>query len=184
MTTQEGFKVEWIKTDKLKPALYNPRKDLQPDDPEYRKIQKSLNEFGLVDPLVINKDMTVIGGHQRLKVLIDARFDKVPCSIVDLDKKREKALNIALNKIAGEWDFPKLSDLLIELDTGDFDMELTGWDAKELEGLLVDSPGTDLSSGGLSEAYEIVITDLNEDTQGKLLKRLSDEGYKCKALVS
>ena len=63
---KQTMQIEWIETDKLNPATYNPRKDLQPDDPEYIKIQKSINEFGLVEPLVINKDMTVIGGHQRL----------------------------------------------------------------------------------------------------------------------
>ena len=116
--------------------MYNPRKDLKPDDLEYIKIQKSLNEFGLVDPLVVNKDMTVIGGHQRLKVLMDAGFDKVPCSIVDLDKTKEKALNIALNKITGMWDFPKLSELLIEIDTGTLDMEAVGYSDDELKELL------------------------------------------------
>ena len=164
MTTQEGFRVEWIKTDKLKPAIYNPRKDLQPDDPEYRKIQKSLNEFGLVDPLVVNKDMTVIGGHQRLKVLIDAGFDTVPCSIVDLDKKREKALNIALNKIAGEWDFPKLSELLIELDTGDFDMETVGYSDNELKELLGYVPGDN--------------KDIDEDAMGKTENECPSCGFK------
>lgn len=129
----DGFRIEWIETAKLKPAEYNPRKDLQPSDPEYIQIQKSINEFGLVDPLVVNSDMTVIGGHQRLKVLTGAGFDKVPCSIVTLDKTKEKALNIALNKISGEWDFPKLKDLIVELDTGGFDLDAVGWKPKELD---------------------------------------------------
>lgn len=129
----DGFRIEWIETAKLKPAEYNPRKDLQPSDPEYIQIQKSINEFGLVDPLVVNSDMTVIGGHQRLKVLTGAGFDKVPCSIVTLDKTKEKALNIALNKISGEWDFPKLKDLIVELDTGGFDLDAVGWTPKELD---------------------------------------------------
>ena len=121
--------------------MYNPRKELKPGDTEYEKINKSLNEFGLVDPLIVNKDMTVIGGHQRLSVLKDAGFNKVPCSVVDLDKTKEKALNIALNKITGEWDFPKLNDLLIELDTGDFDMEAVGYSEDELKELLGYVPG-------------------------------------------
>jgi hypothetical protein len=133
MVMTDGFRIEWIDTAKLKPAEYNPRKDLQPSDPEYIQIQKSINEFGLVDPLVVNSDMTVIGGHQRLKVLTGAGFEKVPCSIVTLDKTKEKALNIALNKISGEWDFPKLKDLIVELDTGGFDLDTVGWTPKELE---------------------------------------------------
>ena len=152
---ETGFKIEWIATDKIKPAVYNPRKDLQPGDLEYIKIQKSLNEFGLVDPLVVNKDMTLIGGHQRLKVLQDAGFDKVPCSLVDLDKTKEKSLNIALNKITGMWDFPKLSELLIELDTGDFDMETIGFSADELESLLVDKDDPKDAEPQIDQAEEL-----------------------------
>ena len=148
-----SFTVEWIESDKLKPAPYNPRKDLQPDDLEYIKIQKSINEFGLVDPLVVNKDLTIIGGHQRFKVLQDAGFDKVPCSMVDLDKTKEKALNIALNKITGGWDFPKLTDLLVELDAGDFDMESIGYSSDELEQLMgyVPDDNKDIDEGAMAE---------------------------------
>ena len=52
----------------LKPAEYNPRKKLKPGDKEYQKIKDSIEEFGFADPLVVNKDMTIIGGHQRLTV--------------------------------------------------------------------------------------------------------------------
>lgn len=149
------FTVEWIESAKLKPAPYNPRKDLKPDDLEYRKIQKSINEFGLVDPLVVNKDHTIISGHQRFKVLVDAGFDKVPCSMVDLDKTKEKALNIALNKITGDWDFPKLNDLLIELDTGDLDMEAVGFSADELEALLVDKKEPKDAEPQIDQAEEL-----------------------------
>ena len=132
----KSFKLEWIEIDKLNPAKYNPRKDLQPGDLEYIKIKKSISEFGLVDPIVVNKDLTVIGGHQRLKIIKKAGFEKVPCSMVDLSKTKEKALNIALNKISGEWDYPLLKDILVELDTGDLDMEILGFDDKELEDLM------------------------------------------------
>ena len=159
---ESGFKVEWIPVKKLKPAVYNPRKDLQPDDLEYVKIQKSLNEFGLVDPLVVNKDMSVFAGHQRLKVLIDAGFDKVPCSIVDLDKTKEKALNIALNKIAGMWDFPKLTDLLTELNTGAFDLEAIGFSDDELEALLVDKEGGLTDEDAVPEVPDDPITKVGD----------------------
>lgn len=92
--------IQKIETNKLIPATYNPRKDLKPEDTEYQKIKKSILEFGFVSPLVINKDMTVIGGHQRLKVLQELGFESVECIIVDLDKTKEKALNVALNKIS------------------------------------------------------------------------------------
>ena len=96
----------------LKPAEYNPRKKLKPGDKEYQKIKDSITEFGFADPLVVNSDMTIIGGHQRLNVAIDLGYTEVPCAVVDVDKVREKALNIALNKITGSWDETMLADLL------------------------------------------------------------------------
>ncbi len=94
------MEIQKIAINKLIPATYNPRKDLKLNDPEYQKIKKSILEFGFVSPLVVNKDMTVIGGHQRLKVLQELGFESVECIIVDLDKTKEKALNVALNKIS------------------------------------------------------------------------------------
>ena len=100
--------IQILKIENLKPAEYNPRKDLTPEDEEYQKIKKSLTEFGYVAPIIVNADMTVIGGHQRLKVLKELGYTEIECNIVDLDKNKEKALNIALNKITGEWDNGKL----------------------------------------------------------------------------
>ena len=130
------MKIEKIDITLLNLAKYNPRKDLQPEDIEYKKIKRSIEEFGYVDPIIVNKDMTVIGGNQRLKVLKELDYKKVDCVLVDLSKTKEKALNIALNKIEGEWDLPKLKDLLLELDTGELDMDITGFDYSELEELM------------------------------------------------
>lgn len=121
----------------LKPAEYNPRKKLTPEDKEYQKIQNSIEHFTYVDPIIVNKkDGTVIGGHQRLTVLLDMGYTEADIVVVDLSKEDEKALNIALNKISGEWDELKLKDLLVELDLGDYDISLTGFDKQELEDLI------------------------------------------------
>ena len=119
----------------LKPAEYNPRKKLKPGDREYKKIKDSIEEFGFADPLVVNADMTIIGGHQRLNVAIDLGYTEVPCAVVDVDKTREKALNIALNKITGEWDEQLLADLLTDLKDSDYDLDYTGFDAPEVDAL-------------------------------------------------
>jgi len=119
----------------LKPAEYNPRKKLKPGDKEYKKIKDSIEEFGFADPLVVNSDMTIIGGHQRLNVAIDLGYTEVPCAVVDVDKTREKALNIALNKITGEWDEQMLADLLTDLKEADYDLDYTGFEAPEVEQL-------------------------------------------------
>ena len=128
--------IKSIETSKLIPATYNPRKDLKPEDEEYQKIKRSITEFGFVSPLIINKDMTVIGGHQRLKVLQELGYTSVECVIVDLDKQKEKALNIALNKISGDWDTEKLESLLQELQLEDFDVSLTGFGSDEVDDIL------------------------------------------------
>lgn len=130
--------IQLINIEKLKPAEYNPRKDLQPEDEEWRKIQRSIEKFGYVDPIIVNSDMTVIGGHQRLKVLKDLGYTEIECNVVDLDKTREKALNIALNKISGEWDNQKLEELLAELKSLDFDLDITGFNPDELNEIFND----------------------------------------------
>lgn len=119
----------------LKPAEYNPRKKLKKGDKEYEKIKNSIKEFGFADPLVVNADMTIIGGHQRLTVAMDLGYTEVPCAVVDVDKVREKALNIALNKITGEWDEDMLADLLTDLKDADYDLDWTGFDAPEVDAL-------------------------------------------------
>ena len=127
-----------IAIDKLNPATYNPRLDLKPEDKEYQDIKRSIVEFGLVEPLVINKGNIIVGGHQRYKVLKELNFTTVPCITVDLDKQKEKMLNISLNKISGDWDRIKLKDILEELDRGEFDITLTGWGEQEIEDLMTE----------------------------------------------
>ncbi len=128
--------IKTLKVSEINPARYNPRKDLKPEDSEYKKLKKSILEFDLVEPLVYNqRSGNLIGGHQRLKILKELGIKEVEVSMVDLDDEKEKALNLALNKIQGYWDLPKLKDLLEELDTGNFDIEITGFDNVEIEEL-------------------------------------------------
>lgn len=124
-----------IPVSELKPAEYNPRKKLKPGDKEYEKIKNSIEEFGFADPLVVNADMTIIGGHQRLTVAMALGYTEVPCAVVDIDKVREKALNIALNKITGAWDENLLAELLEDIQSSDFDLGKTGFDPPEIEQL-------------------------------------------------
>ena len=120
--------------DSLIPAEYNPRKDLTPSDPEYQRLKRSVEEFGYVEPVIYNKRTgVVVGGHQRLKVLKELGFREIDCVEIDIDETQEKALNIALNKISGSWDDVKLKELLTELKSLDYDVELTGFAVSELE---------------------------------------------------
>ena len=132
--------IDKISIKKLIPADYNPRKDLRPGDPEYEKLKRSFEEFGYVEPIIWNKTTgRVVGGHQRLKVLLSMGMDVVDCVVVEMDEEKEKALNIALNKISGEWDKEKLALLITDLNAADFDVSLTGFDPGELDDLFKDS---------------------------------------------
>lgn len=124
---------------KLLPADYNPRKDLQPGDPEFEKLKRSVEEFGYVEPIIWNKRTgIVVGGHQRLKVLQHLGYTEVDCVVLDLDEQKEKALNVALNKISGDWDIPLLTALLKDLNDGGYDATLTGFDVSEMSDLFDD----------------------------------------------
>ena len=120
----------------LNPAVYNPRKALKPGDEEYERLKVSIETFGYVDPIIVNADGTVIGGHQRLTVLTDLGYTEVEVSVVDLNKNDEKALNIALNKIAGEWDDEKLAAIFHDLQVDGYDTTVTGFDEEEVADLL------------------------------------------------
>lgn len=123
---------------KLNPAKYNPRVDLKPGDEEYEKLKRSIKEFGYVEPIVWNcRTGNVVGGHQRLKILQGEGYKKVNVSVVDLSDSQEKALNIALNKISGDWDEEKLSQIFKELQEDiNIDVELTGFEIEEINDIV------------------------------------------------
>ena len=124
----------------LLPADYNPRKDLKPGDAEYEKLKRSIEQFGYVEPVIWNKTTgRVVGGHQRLKVLMDMGMTEVDCVVVEMDEDKEKALNIALNKISGDWDKDKLALLIADLQGADFDVTLTGFEPAEIDDLFKDT---------------------------------------------
>ena len=147
----------------LLPADYNPRKDLKPGDPEYEKLKRSIEQFGYVEPVIWNeKTGRVVGGHQRLKVLTDMGITEVDVVVVDMDTEKEKALNIALNKISGEWDTEKLALVIADLQVTDFDVSLTGFDPEELEDLFRDDV-----KGGVKEDDFDVEAELKKPTFSK-----------------
>ena len=122
---------------KLKPAKYNPRKELKPGDPAYEKIKRSLHDFGYVDPVIWNEVTgNIVGGHQRYKVLVSEGATEIDCVVVHIENPQdEKALNIALNKAVGEWEPVALADLLADLQSSGYDLGATGFDAAEVDEL-------------------------------------------------
>jgi len=143
--------IQKIPASQIKAAKYNPRKDLKPGDAEYEKLRRSIEEFGYVEPIIWNRRTGhIVGGHQRYKVLIALGVKEIDCVVVDLDDEREKALNVALNKITGEFDIPMLTDLLRDLNEDGFDVSLTGFDVAELDALFRD----DVLGGIKEDAFD------------------------------
>ncbi len=117
------MKIEKVKIAELNPAEYNPRRMT---NKQYEDLKNSLEKFGLVDPIIINADNTVVGGHQRLRIMRELGAELVPVVRVNLSKEDEKELNIRLNKNTGEFDLDVLANNF-EID------ELKDWGFKDVE---------------------------------------------------
>lgn len=132
-----NMEIRTIPVSQLKPAKYNPRKDLKPGDPAYEKIKRSLNDFGYVDPVIWNEVTgNIVGGHQRYKILTAEGATELQCVVVHIEKPEdEKMLNIVLNKATGDWEPTSLAELLQDLKNMDCDLDSTGFDAAEIDDL-------------------------------------------------
>lgn len=134
--------IQEIEIQKLNPAIYNPRiitKD------EFEGLKQSIRSFKIVDPIIVNKDLTIIGGHQRVKAALELGYTTVPCNVLDLDKKTEKKLNIALNSqsISGKNDQIKLDELLeeLKLDEDYLSLRLDQLESFDLSSVNIDANG-------------------------------------------
>ncbi len=97
------MQIQKVNAARLNPAAYNPRRDLKPGDKDYEKLKRSIEEFGFVEPCVVWNEATgnVVGGHQRLKVLLDMGETEIDCVVVNLGPEQEKALNLAPQPYSG-----------------------------------------------------------------------------------
>jgi len=135
----------------LIPDAKNPRKDLKKGDPEFEKINKSVERFGQLDPIIFNtRTRKILGGHQRIKVLDSQGYTELytvtlgaytwafaETDLKELSDKEESAANIALNKAQGDWDMGQLTINLQELKADGL-LELTGFDEKEFDAMIED----------------------------------------------
>lgn len=131
------MEVKTISLDKIKPAPYNPRINVREHPEFYEKLLRSIQYFGYVEPIVWNKRTGhIVGGNQRYEILKEIGEKEVEVVVVDLSLEDEKALNIALNKISGDWDLPKLQEVLNDLKLQNYEIDLTGFDEKEMDRLI------------------------------------------------
>ena len=172
---------EEIKLTDIVPAEYNPRKI---SEDEFNRLTNSISEFGLVDPIIINlNNNKIIGGHQRYDVLMNEHmnnnesYDNLKLirlgdigwvfsedSLTVKDDAHEKALNIALNKISGEWDNEKLQELFVDLNMSGFDVNLTGFDDIEIKHLQFENDILFDDENDL-ELRESDLTDLDDEEE-------------------
>ena len=121
----------------LKPNEKNPRRITKR---EVQKLMRSIEEFGFVDPVIVNKHKTrmniIVGGHQRVDAATKLGMVEVPVTYVDLTEEKEQLLNIALNEISGDWDDDKLFELLKDLEERGIDLTLSGFDEPILDEIL------------------------------------------------
>jgi len=157
------MEINTYRIDDILPADYNPRKALKPGDPAFEKLKRSIEKFDYVVPIVVNKRTgKVVGGHQRLAVLKTLGKTEVECSMVDLTDMEEKELNLALNKVSGQWDNDKLSDLLSEIKMFG-EKEFTGFDDSEFKRMtaetsLVDQIAQETQVDSLRDKAEEIAT--------------------------
>jgi len=129
------MEVKTVKISELKPHPKNPR--VHPDS-AIDKLVRSIKEFGWTNPILVSADGYILAGHARLKAAEKAGIEEVPVIYLPLEGAKAEAYLIADNRLQDEtdWDYEKLKDLLQELDTGEFDIELTGFDIDEIEDLI------------------------------------------------
>jgi ParB-like chromosome segregation protein Spo0J len=160
------MKIQKVSIHQLKPAVYNPRIHLTPEMDQYQKLKRSLDEFGLVQPIVWNQETgNIVSGHQRFNILSDQGETEFDVIVVSMNSEKEKALNITLNNshVSGDWDTEKLVDLVSDLaELPDFDETLTGFSQEEIKSFL------------FNPEYEIPESDIqdDEDTSNNEIKVL------------
>ena len=145
-------KIQNVDPAKLTPADYNPRTI---SEHQAEALKRSLDRWGFVEPIVANKRTGhIVGGHQRLDGALALALPSVPVHWIDVDESSEKALNIALNKISGDWDEDLLGKLLADLERDGQDLEDLGFDADELQEIIDAAAPEPELSGDLDEVPE------------------------------
>jgi len=120
-----------VETGKLNPSTYNPQTI---DEADYAKLLASIKREGILENLVVNKDGTIISGHKRHRAAVQLTMATVPVRYVDVNKVKEKWLNIAMNKIRGHFDMALLPDLIESIP--ETERDLTGFSSAEIESML------------------------------------------------
>ena len=174
------MQVEQLKVGDLIPYVNNSRTH---SDEQVMQVASSIKEFGFTNPILIDDDGGIIAGHGRLMAAKKLGLDEVPCiRLGHLSEAQRKAYVIADNKLAlnSGWDNDLLKIELMQLDSIDFDLNLTGFDLSELANIF--DPVTEeieLKEQTYSETFNIIIECDDEQNQESIYNELQEKGYKC-----
>jgi ParB-like chromosome segregation protein Spo0J len=165
--------IEKKKISDLKPAPYNPRKS---NEKQEKHLKTSLEKFGVVEPIIFNKQTGfIVGGHFRVRELKKLGYKEVDCVIVDLSQEDEKELNIRLNANTGEWDWEMIANEWEPVQLEEWGLDVVGFESadNELEDL----------SDKIQSLYRIEITCKDEEDQEKTYNKIIELGYECRILT-
>lgn len=167
MSHSEKLEIVYISISELDKLPGNPRKLADPDAID--KLKRLISEHGFQNPIQCYKEetgrYTVICGNHRLEAAIDLGYSELPCIVYQGDRNKAIARAISDNKSSDwtSWDYPMLKDMIVEIDTGELDLVLTGFTNDEVESIMgyVTSDADDFGNGGVDEKIHPIIINLN-----------------------
>jgi len=169
--------IETKKLSELKPAPYNPRKS---NEKQEKHLKASLEKFGVVEPIIFNKQTGyIVGGHFLVRELKKLGYKEIDCVIVDLNEQDEKELNIRLNANTGEWDFEDLANNWEAEELTEWGLDVPEFDTDEE---FTDKEHKDLSDD-FKETFEVIIECVSEREQETVFNNMIKDGYKCRVLT-
>lgn len=164
----------------------NPRKIIDKDG--VKKLKNLIKKHGFQNPLQVYKEKTgintIICGNHRFKAGLDLKMEEFPCIVYEENRKKALARAISDN-ISNTWtefDIPGLKDIFSDLDDGNFDMSLTGFDDDEIKEMF-DFESKDIKEEDYTEKYEVIIECKDESDQEIIYNMMKKKGYKCRILT-
>ena len=167
--------IETKKISELKPAPYNPRQSTAKQE---EKLKASLSKFGLVEPIIFNKQTGyIVGGHFRVRELTKLGYEEIECVIVDLNEADEKELNIRLNANTGQWDWDALANEWNSEELTEWGLDVPNFGSE------IDTPEQVDLSEELKETFEVIISCTDEKNQEQVYNKLIGEGFNVRVLT-
>jgi len=166
---------------KIADIKLNPNNPRLIKDEKFKKLVQSIKDFPeMLDirPIVVNKDMIILGGNMRYRACKEAGIKEIPVIITDLSEEKQREFLIKDNTSGGEWDW---------------DMLANEWDTDELDAWGLDLPVFDIKDEGTTEmedlsdkiksSFRIEVVCIDEESQEKTYNKLIELGYECRLLT-